>query len=37
MKLTVDKKQRLAKMRAHSAAHLLNAQLDKILNGTKQA
>lgn len=37
MKLNVDKKQRLAKMRAHSAAHLLNAELDNILKWTKQA
>jgi len=37
MKLIVDKKQRLAKMRAHTGTHLLHAALDKILWGTKQA
>lgn len=37
MELIVDKKQRYAKMRSHTAAHLLNAQLDKMLWGTKQA
>lgn len=37
MQLIVDKVQRFAKMRSHTAAHLLNAQLDKILWWTKQA
>jgi alanyl-tRNA synthetase len=37
MKLVVDKRQRLAKMRAHTGTHLLHAALDKILNGTRQA
>lgn len=34
--LQVSNQQRYAKMRAHTSAHLLNEQLDKILNGTKQ-
>lgn len=37
MKLTVDRKSRLAKMRAHTAAHLLHAELEHIINWTKQA
>lgn len=37
MKAVVNKSQRIAKMRAHSWAHLLNGQLDKVLNWTKQA
>lgn len=37
MKLQVEKKQRYAKMRAHTATHLLHAQLDKILWTTKQS
>lgn len=37
MKLIVDKAQRLAKMRAHTWAHLLNNELDQILGGTKQS
>ncbi|HCB51933.1 TPA: hypothetical protein DEP21_05225 [Patescibacteria group bacterium] len=37
MKLIVDTKQRYAKMRAHTAAHLLHAELVKIFPTTKQA
>ncbi|MEI6425876.1 MAG: hypothetical protein WCO66_00840 [Candidatus Absconditabacteria bacterium] len=37
MKLTVDHAQRFAKMRAHTAAHLLHAELVKIFPATKQA
>ena len=37
MKLIVDYKQRLAKMRAHTATHLLHAFLDKLLWWTRQA
>lgn len=37
MKLVVDSKQRYAKMRAHTAAHLLHAELVKIFPATKQA
>ncbi len=37
MKLIVDIAQRYAKMRAHTAAHLLHAQLGKIFSETKQA
>ena len=37
MKLTVNKQQRQAKMRAHTATHLLHFALDKMLGGTKQA
>ncbi len=37
MKLQVDKPQRLAKMRAHTATHLLHSQLKNILWTTKQA
>ncbi len=37
MKLLVDKKQRYAKMRAHSATHLLHYGLEKMLGTTKQA
>ena len=37
MKLKVDISQRLAKARAHTATHLLHAELDKLLNWTKQA
>ncbi len=36
MKLSVDKTQRLAKMRAHTATHLLHAQICKFLPNTKQ-
>ncbi len=36
-KLTVNKVQREAKMRAHTATHLLHFALDKMLNSTKQA
>lgn len=37
MQLTVDHAQRFAKMRAHTAAHLLHAELAKIFPATKQA
>ncbi len=37
MKLQVDQNQRLAKMRAHTAAHLLHSQLQNILWNAKQA
>lgn len=37
MKLVVDVQQRYAKMRAHTATHLLHAVLDEMLWGTKQA
>lgn len=37
MKVIVDKKQRLAKMRAHTWAHLLDSELDKTLGWTKQS
>lgn len=37
MQLKVDKAWRLSKMRAHTVAHLLHQQLDKILWWTKQA
>jgi len=37
MKLIVDEAQRYAKMRAHTAAHLLHAQLCKTFPETKQA
>jgi len=37
MKLSVDMDQRYAKMRAHTATHLLHAQLAKIFPNTKQA
>ncbi len=37
MKLIVNKASRLAKARAHTATHLLHAELDRLLNGTKQA
>ena len=37
MKLKVNASQRYAKMRAHTATHLLHAQLNKILWETKQA
>jgi len=37
MKLIVDIAQRYAKMRAHTAAHLLHAELVKIFPATKQA
>ena len=37
MKLIVDHTQRYAKMRAHTATHLLHAQLAKIFPTTKQA
>lgn len=37
MKLLVDFPQRFAKMRAHTAAHLLHAELTKIFPNTKQA
>lgn len=37
MKLTVNPSQRYAKMRAHTATHLLHAELGKIFPDTKQA
>lgn len=37
MKLTVAKPQRYAKMRAHTATHLLHAELGRIFPDTKQA
>ena len=37
MKLSIDMDQRYAKMRAHSATHLLHAELAKIFPNTKQA
>lgn len=37
MKLLVDHSQRYAKMRAHTATHLLHFALDHLLQGTKQA
>jgi len=37
MKVIVDECQRYAKMRAHTATHLLHAQLAKIFPTTKQA
>ena len=37
MKLTIDNDQRYAKMRAHTATHLLHAELSKIFPDTKQA
>ena len=37
MKLSVDLSQRYAKMRAHTATHLLHAQLATIFPHTKQA
>lgn len=37
MKLIVDQSQRFAKMRAHTATHLLHAELGKIFPNTKQA
>lgn len=37
MKLSVNKSQRFAKMRAHTATHLLHAELGKIFPTTKQA
>lgn len=37
MKLIVDPSQRFAKMRAHTATHLLHAELSKIFPNTKQA
>ncbi len=37
MKLVVDHAQRFAKMRAHTATHLLHAELAKIFPATKQA
>ena len=37
MKLIVDHTQRYAKMRSHTATHLLHAQLAKIFPTTKQA
>ena len=37
MKLIVDPSQRFAKMRSHTATHLLHAELSKIFPNTKQA
>ena len=37
MKLSIDTDQRYAKMRAHTATHLLHAELAKIFPDTKQA
>jgi alanyl-tRNA synthetase len=37
MKLQVNKVQRYAKMRAHTATHLLHFALHQFLQGTKQA
>lgn len=37
MKLIVDQPQRFAKMRAHTATHLLHTQIEKIIPWTKQA
>lgn len=37
MKVIVDHDQRFAKMRAHTATHLLHAELAKIFPTTKQA
>ncbi|MBQ5945055.1 hypothetical protein IJL65_01280 [bacterium] len=37
MKLSIDTDQRFAKMRAHTATHLLHAELAKIFPDTKQA
>jgi alanyl-tRNA synthetase len=37
MKLIVEQYQRYAKMRAHTATHLLHTQLAKIFKTTKQA
>ena len=37
MKLSIDTTQRFAKMRAHTATHLLHAELAKIFPNTKQA
>jgi len=37
MKLSVDHDQRFAKMRAHTATHMLHAELAKIFPNTKQA
>ncbi|UFX83240.1 hypothetical protein [Candidatus Absconditicoccus praedator] len=37
MKAKVEKTQRIGKQRAHTATHLLHAQLEKIIPGTKQA
>ena len=37
MKLIVDHDQRFAKMRAHTATHLLHSELVKIFPSTKQA
>ena len=37
MKLSIDMDQRYAKMRAHTATHLLHAELGKIFPDTKQA
>ena len=37
MKLSIDMNQRYAKMRAHTATHLLHAELAKIFPDTKQA
>ncbi len=37
MKLIVDQAPRFAKMRAHTATHLLHAELTKIFSNTKQA